>query len=261
MQISHAMKRILSHAGERRLSVYSAGLGYYLMLALFPLLLFAAAFAGLLGVPRLVREALAGMPLPGDVIRLLSGYLDSLASGDRLWMALAGLGLSLYAFARASRLMMDFAEGSDRARSGLRRQAVSFLFALVLLAAVITLLAGIVLGGTIIDLRFGTKGGTLLRALRYFAAGGLMLFLLMLLYRFASRRPARLAAVLAAASFAMGASIAFSWGFSLYVENFARYSLIYGSLAAFIVLSVWAYAIALILLVGFLICEAADAGA
>ena len=52
------------------------------------------------------------------------------------------------------------------------------------------------------------------------------------------------------ALFSLVAWILVSWVFSFYVDNMARYSVLYGSLAAIIVLMLWLYIVSIILLMG-----------
>ena len=41
-----------------------------------------------------------------------------------------------------------------------------------------------------------------------------------------------------------------SWAFSFYVDNMARYSVLYGSLGTIIVLMLWLYIVSMLLLMG-----------
>ena len=52
------------------------------------------------------------------------------------------------------------------------------------------------------------------------------------------------------ALFSLVAWILVSWVFSFYVDNMASYSVLYGSLAAIIVLMLWLYIVSIILLMG-----------
>ena len=52
------------------------------------------------------------------------------------------------------------------------------------------------------------------------------------------------------AVFALVAWVLVSWCFSFYVDNMARYSVLYGSLATVIVLMIWLYLVSIILLMG-----------
>jgi len=52
------------------------------------------------------------------------------------------------------------------------------------------------------------------------------------------------------ALFSLVAWVLVSWCFSFYVDNMARYSVLYGSLATVIVLMIWLYLVSIILLMG-----------
>jgi uncharacterized BrkB/YihY/UPF0761 family membrane protein len=42
-----------------------------------------------------------------------------------------------------------------------------------------------------------------------------------------------------------------SWGFSLYINNFSRYNLLYGSIGTLLLLMLWVYFSCIVLLVGY----------
>ncbi len=71
-----------------------------------------------------------------------------------------------------------------------------------------------------------------------------------LIYHHAVPRTQRWHSVLAGAALATGLWFPATVGFGYYVKHFAQYSLLYGSLAAAIVMLVWLYIISLIILVG-----------
>ena len=50
--------------------------------------------------------------------------------------------------------------------------------------------------------------------------------------------------------FALGGWLALSWGYNLYVENFANYSALYGSIGTIIVVLIWLDLSAVVLILG-----------
>lgn len=89
---------------------------------------------------------------------------------------------------------------------------------------------------------------TLWHYLRFLPVGLLMFLALGTLYAASmdERQPVR--SIMPVIVLALFAWMAVSIGFSFYVENFANYSVIYGTLGAVIILMVWLYMTSLILI-------------
>ena len=71
-----------------------------------------------------------------------------------------------------------------------------------------------------------------------------------LLYAVAQVRKNRVRTIMPGVALAMISWLVVSIGFSAYVENFANYSVIYGTLGAVIVLLIWLYLTSFILILG-----------
>jgi membrane protein len=79
----------------------------------------------------------------------------------------------------------------------------------------------------------------------------LLFFAISFLYYFAPVRKKRFRLISAGSTLATGLLILTSVGFSYYVNNFANYNKIYGSLGTLIVLLLWFYFSSLVLLIGY----------
>ena len=86
--------------------------------------------------------------------------------------------------------------------------------------------------------------------LRFILLAAIMFGILGLLYVVSQDRKQPAKAILPGVAIAMTAWLIVSIGFSVYVENFANYSVIYGTLGAVIVLLMWLYMTSFILILG-----------
>ncbi len=86
--------------------------------------------------------------------------------------------------------------------------------------------------------------------LRFPGGGGGGVFRPVLPLRFGAGRPPALAEYLARHYGGLGAWLALNWLYSTYVENFADYSLLYGSIGTAIALLIWLYMTAVTLIMG-----------
>ena len=78
----------------------------------------------------------------------------------------------------------------------------------------------------------------------------LLLFFFWLMFIAIPRKQVSLRNAFFGAALASAGWVLFSFFFSVFVENFANYATIYGSLAALVILMVWLYACMFILLIG-----------
>jgi membrane protein len=86
--------------------------------------------------------------------------------------------------------------------------------------------------------------------LRYFLTLIIMTFIFALLYKFTPCKRLTFWDVLPGSVFATIGWVLSSMGFTFYVDNFANYSRLYGSIGAVIALMVWLFLTSVIILIG-----------
>ena len=91
---------------------------------------------------------------------------------------------------------------------------------------------------------------TLWHYLRFLLLAVIMFAALGALYAMSQDRRQPVSSIVPGAVAALAAWLAVSIGFSFYVENFANYTIVYGTLGAVVVLMVWLYLTATILIMG-----------
>lgn len=236
----------------------SAALAYYLLFTLFPLMIF---FSALLGALQLnVSDVLSVLStvLPDAVVDLCEAYLihiSATTSPAVVWFALV---FSIYFPVRAANCLMRGvrrAYGLKRPDSPLRHYGKVVLFTGFLMLVIVAALVLMTFGQRLLLYLAGRTRFTqqLIYAWNYlrFLLLALLLFATLgLLYAMAQDRRQSAMAVLPGALAALGGWMLLSVGFSYYVENFANYSVIYGTLGTVIVLLVWLYLSSMMLLMG-----------
>ena len=127
----------------------------------------------------------------------------------------------------------------------------SFIYTLIfiiLLAAILVILVfGNILAGYIPESM--ATANTLL-GLRGIIFLVILTFIFMLAYRSFSRSRLKFTKHFLGAAFSAVGWLVYSWAFSLYIEHFANYSYIYGSLTAIVLFMLWLYMCMMILLIG-----------
>ena len=264
------MLRVFQEMGNDQATHLAAGIAYYSMLSLFPLLLGLLSISGsILTYGSLETDFLEFVTdnLPGSsdfveenvnqVVRF-RGLLGVAGVVGLLWSSSTVLG----AIARAVNLAWNVPHGRPFYASRLLHifMAIS-IGILFLLSAVITSIIELltrppseleIIGLTpLLDLGLGSLA---LRLIPW----SMTLTIFLVIYRFVpdtktSWRQVWLGALVAAVLFEIGKGI-FVW----YLENLATYRLIYGSLTSAMALMVWIYVSALVLIMGAEICSEYD---
>lgn len=235
----------------------AAALAYYLLFSFFPFLIFLSTLVGFLELEPLSLRSLQTL-IPREVVELINAYLlhvTQLKSGNLLAVSLIA---SLWFPMRAVDSLMkavNVAYGVENPRATIRHQIVALLFTLFLMAVVL---------GTLILLLVGRNALTFLaryfpgiapfiglwNALRFPLMGTAFFLTLGALYWVAPGGKGPRRRVFPGAAAALLSWLAFSLGFSFYVEHIANYSMLYGTLGGIVVLLLWLYATGTVLIMG-----------
>ncbi len=252
----------------------AAGLSFYFLFSLFPLMLLLASLLGILHAPDMIRNAIAVLSgaLPGAAAHLVAGQLWQLLRQPRDDLLSLGTLLLLYSGSQGiSGLMtaLNIAYEVPETRSYPHRLALSLLLTIsaglflaigLALALLGSKLLAVMLGGH----RTGLGIHGMVRILRGLLAMIFLAAAIYLLYRFApdvdwkkaqAAPPMRLRSTLThgiwpAALAAMALWSLASLGLSVYMRWIGNDAAVYGSLGAVIALMLWFYLGALAILLG-----------
>ena len=241
----------------------SAALTYYLLFALFPLLIFLSNLVGIMSVDisGFLYEIRAFIPQEAlDIIEQYLIYVGRDSSPRLLWFSLI---FSIYFPYRAASSLMGSvrrAYGEHRPTQFLRYQVKLLLYTLSLILIIIISIALSVVGERVLNFVSGyisnyitiTLNDRTIRLwsiLRFALLGGIVFFPIALMYGLAQESH-KMNRIWPGVVFSMAMWLTLSYLFSYYVENIARYSVIYGTLGAVIVLLLWLYLASMMLIMG-----------
>ncbi len=241
----------------------AAALTYYLLFALFPLLIFVNNLLGLLNLNISAVTASLAHFMPKAVVSLVENYLyyvSNTSSRVLLWFALV---FSVWFPMRAvNEIMKDVRKAYclDNPKNIVAytvRQLVYTVVFLLVLAATLFLST---MGKNILSFLFAffPKNAPIIsdyllniwHYLRFVPAGILMFVAIGSLYAMSVDEKQPFRTLLPGITVVLSAWMIVSIGFSFYVENFASYSVIYGTLGTVIILMVWLYMTSLLLILG-----------
>jgi membrane protein len=234
----------------------AAALTYYAMLSLFPALLFGVTLLGLFGQQGLVDDAanyLADHGADPATVKVVHDTLNNMirtSSGALGVTLLVSLVLALNgasgAFGAAGRAL-NVAYGLDEDRGIVRRKLTDALVACTVILLFLVVLAAVFLGGQIADDLFGKIGlGDTVASIWSYVRWPVALLAAVVAYGLVyglapDREPRRVRWVSVGAVVAIVLWLVLSFGFSIYVQNFAHFGAVYGAFATAIILLLWLY--------------------
>jgi len=249
------MGHALGDRGDRHdIDIVAAGLSFYALLGLFPGLLAVVSIYGLVADPASVQSvllSLAGTLPPQARAVVNEGLLTFVErpSGDLtlrvvvgilavLWSSSSGMGVLVRA--------INQAYGVSERRSFFGRRAIALGFTL---AGVVSIAVVVPALTALPKVLHALRADVLTVLVPPVALAGAAFIALLVLFRYAPyKHPRTFRAVAPGAALAAGAWLLVSAGYSFYVRYLARLTSTYGAFEGVIVLLLWFYVSALVLL-------------
>ncbi len=255
-RLLYLIKRMVYRFFEDGIPQAAAELSYFLLFSLFPLLMFINSILAQLDLSIEGMQPVLEM-LPKSLQQLINSYLHQLVSTPSFSPMLIGLGLTLYFLSRAVRSMMRTVNDIyhiEISRGMVRDVLISFGITAGFLVSVVCSFVLVVTGRTIIRVLpqyvpIPDRVLDVLHDASFWVMIAFIFVFLMLFNRVVPNLYLRFREVWPGALFSLVAWVLVSLAFSFYVDNMARYSVLYGSLAAIIVLMLWLYIVSMILLI------------
>tara|TARA_R110002049_G_scaffold10127_3_gene50450 strand:+ start:157561 stop:158505 length:945 start_codon:yes stop_codon:yes gene_type:complete len=252
--------RVKKEITDDHLSLIAAGVAFYALLALFPAITALMALAGLLVEPAQVAEQIQTLAalMPEEAATIILDQAIEVTGSEETglgWAFIIGLCLALYS---ASKGMASLMEGLNVAYDETENRGF-IKRTLWTLALTVLLVVGLVMGLTATlavpaVVGFFTLPGWLETLLSYgswLVLGLLSITGLGALYRYGPARDNAEWKWLAPGTvIACAVWLIASLGFSIYVGNFGSYNETFGSMAGAIILLMWLWISAFIVLIG-----------
>ena len=243
---------------RHNVAMQSAALAFYLLFMLFPFLIFISSLLGLLQLD--VAAILSGLGeiLPQEVVDFAEVYLTYVGENSSLQLLLFGLFFSIYFPMRATNALMRAVRTAYHLgppRNPLLHMLKTLVYTVLLILAIAMTLTLMTVGERLLDyavvhfhlLPFAAE---LWAKLRFPVAAVVAYFALFLLYALSQDEHQPWRNLWPGTLGSLAAWMALSSLYAFYVENFAHYSLLYGSIGTVIVLLIWLYMSAVTLIMG-----------
>jgi membrane protein len=238
----------------------AAGLSYYFLLSLFPLLILLATILGYLPVPNLFNQAmeLAARIVPGDAMGLVQRILHSVLTPGRGKLLSFGIIGTLWAASGGFSAMidaLDIAYDARQSRPTVRQRLV---------AVGLTFLTGGLISLSLVLTMIGSRAGIWIGKLLHLSEAfqfswpyirwgiivGSIVLAMELLYFIGPNIKQRIKDSLPGAVLGTALWIMISAAVNAYVSHFANYNKTYGTIGAVIALMLWLYVSSIAILIG-----------
>ncbi|WLR51230.1 YihY/virulence factor BrkB family protein [Bacillus tianshenii] len=252
------MKELVYRFQHDEVAGLAAQLAYFFLLSLFPFLIFLVTLFGYLPLQAEDFLNVIRQYAPGETMELIESTLGNVLDDQRtgllsfgiiatIWSASNGINAIMRAFNRAYDI--------DEERSFIITRMIAIVLTLAMIFVIIVSLLLPVFGkaiGLFVFSHFGlsTTFLTIWNALRFILSFVIMVVVFAALYYIAPSRKLSITEVWFGALFATIGWQLVSLGFSYYVDSFGNYSATYGSLGGIIVLMIWFYLSAIIIILG-----------
>lgn len=248
------LREFYREVGDDHCLDFAGSVAFSAILAIFPFLLFAVALAGLVINPATLDTLVTQIEnvAPPQVAQILTDRLHALTAGAAPGLLTVSAIAAIWAASSAVAALttaLNEAYDVEESRPFWKTRGMAILVTLA--GAVLFIAASVIAIMTPVLAHWvGGPIGTMIMWLRWPVAAGIMLLVIASLYHFLPDIEQRFRFVTHGSAVAVVIWVLASLGFSLYVEHFGRYEVVYGALGGVIVLLLWLWISALVILLG-----------
>jgi membrane protein len=251
-------KRTMKSVKEDQVPLLSAGVAFYALLSLFPLVIAGVSIYGLVADPKTVQDQIANLTklLSPETADLVGKQLVEVTNGAGGALGLAtviGILTALWSASSGMKALItgvNLAYDETETRKFVKLRGLAILFTLGAMVLMGVALAAIVGYPPIAD-NLPTVLRWLVAIIRFLILGGLLVVALAVVYRYApDRDEPKWTWVSWGSGIATLLWVVATIGFALYATFFGNYNKTYGALAGVIILMFWLFISAFVVLVG-----------
>lgn len=250
-------QNLIKRVKDHDVSGMAAQLAFFFLLSLFPILLFLVTLLPYLPLTKIDILSFMETFVPEKSMILIENQIDNLMVGNTklmsvgiigtLWSASNGMNALIKAFNRAYDIEENRTYIWRRIFSIALTLAMIFVFIIALLLPVFgQQLTTFLFNNTVFDEAFLR----MLATIRWVGSSIITFFVFCVLYWIFPMVKLQGRRVIRGAFFATVGMTVFSFGFSYYVNNFSTYTSTYGSIGGIIILMLWFYLSAHIIILG-----------
>ena len=250
---------IMEYSNYREINSKAAEISFYLLLSLFPFLIFTISLVVYTPLIKLSKYIFVlDKMLPSSIFKIVSALTQSAIDNRSFNFLILSFILAMYTMSRAVLCLirgMNKSYNIRETRPYFEVLFISLVFVIMLLVLIFISMIFLVFGENLGSFLFNLIGLDqyfmyIWNLCRYIIGIVTVIIILMNLYRFTPNKKLTFKEVMPGAVVSTFCWIIASFCYSFYSSNFARYDIIYGSLGGIIVLMRWVYLSSWTILIG-----------
>ena len=257
MRLLRFIKEVIDRVLKNDLFAYANELTFKIMLSVFPFLIFFLTVVAHLKLEYSEYIDYVLSDFPPDAARIITAFLEETVYARHAGLMSVSLALALYS---ASSGFHSLIKGINRAY-GVREKRNFFFTRLISLFLMLLFMLTITLSIYILILRSQINQALvhlhILKAMPRDASTVVKLMMaivvtivILLVYQVGANVKVTSVSILPGTLFTLGGWFFFSRIFNIYINNYARYSAVYGSIGALFVSAIWLNLLCIVLLIG-----------
>ena len=255
------LKELWKRINEVDVTGLGAQLAFFFLLSIFPLLIFLITLLPYLNIAEEQVYLFMSNVVPGEVYILIEETLNEILTQENRSLLSFGLIATIWSASLGMNALiksLNNSYGVEENRPILIARGMSIittvLMIFILLIALVLPIFGRQIGIFIFSF-LGLEAGFLetWNTLRFSIPPLIIFIVAAVIYWVAPNVKLDFKSVLAGAAFTAVGWLAVSFGFSVYINNFANYSATYGGIGGVIMLMLWLYVSAILLIIGGLV--------
>ncbi|MGN7296389.1 YihY/virulence factor BrkB family protein [Ferdinandcohnia sp. SAFN-114] len=252
------IKELILRYKEDEVGSMSAELAYFFLLSLFPFLIFLVTLIGYLPISQIDVLAFVRQYAPEGTVDMIEENLNFIVNSNKGGLLSIGIIGTLWSSSNGiNAVVRSFNKAYDvkETRNFFITRGISILLTFGMIFVIIVALLLPVFGKQIGIFMFSSFGLSdefldVWNGIRWIVSAAILFFVFTFLYWVAPNRPLKIKEIISGSFFATFGWMFVSLAFSYYVNSFGHYSTTYGSLGAIIVLMIWFYLSAMIIIIG-----------
>ncbi len=240
----------------------ASSLSFNFFLALFPAIIFFFTLIPYLPINdfQTTLFSILQSVLPENAFETVKSTISDILTNKRSGLLSVGFLMTLYFATNGVNAVIDAFNKSYHTlenRTWIKQRLISVFLVIILAVLLITAIALITVGSFLLNylVKYGLLKGEitiyLLFASRWIILLAMLFFGISFLYYFAPAKKKRFRFISAGSTLATFLILITTFGFNFYVTNFSEYNALYGSIGTLIIILMWIYFNAIILLIGF----------
>lgn len=252
------LKELWKRINDVDVTGLGAQLAFFFLLSIFPLLIFLITLLPYLNIAEEQIYNLMADIVPGEIYLLIEETLNEILTQENRSLLSVGLIATIWSASLGMNALiksLNLSYGVEENRPLLIARGMSIIATILMIFILLIALALPIFGrqiGVFIFSLFGLEAGFLetWNMLRFTITPIIIFVITAVIYWAAPNIKLDFRSVLVGAAFTAVAWLGVSFGFSVYINNFANYSATYGGIGGVIMLMLWLYASAILLMIG-----------